>query len=120
MWKKLRIGILLFILFLVAADTYLTKFRSVSWDDTLWVGVYPINPDANPKTARYIENLQDRKEILLVERNNPQALADTICELKANPTLREQLGQAGHARFLSGNSMTALGATMVNALKTIL
>ena len=57
MWKKIRIGLLLFILFLVAADTYLTKYQSVSWDEPLWVAVYPINPDNDPAVDRYISNL---------------------------------------------------------------
>lgn len=60
MWKKLRIAILLFILVIVAADTYLTKFRAVSWDETLWVGVYPINPDNDPVIAKYIEGLSSQ------------------------------------------------------------
>lgn len=60
MWKKLRIAILLFILFLIAADTYLTKFRAVSWDDTLWVGIYPINADNDPKVQKYISSLSSR------------------------------------------------------------
>ncbi len=60
MWKKLRIGILLFILFLVAADTYMTKYRAVSWDDTLWVAVYPINVDNDPAIEKYIGGLSNR------------------------------------------------------------
>lgn len=60
MWKKIRIGILLFILFLVAADTYMTKFRAVSWDETLWVGIYPINVDNDPAIARYIDGLSSK------------------------------------------------------------
>ncbi len=60
MWKKIRIFLLLFILFLVSADTYLTKFRSVSWEETLWVAVYPINVDNDPAIERYISGLSDR------------------------------------------------------------
>lgn len=60
MWKKLRIAILLFIFFLVAADTYLTKFRAISWDDTLWVGIYPINADNDPVIEKYISALSSR------------------------------------------------------------
>ena len=59
MWKKFRIALLLFILVLVAADTYLTKYRSISWDETLWVAVYPINPDNDPVVERYIDKLSD-------------------------------------------------------------
>jgi len=60
MWKKLRIAILLFILFLVSADTYLTHYRAVSWDETLWVAIYPINPDHDPVVDQYIKQLSNR------------------------------------------------------------
>lgn len=59
MWKKLRIFILLFILFIVAADTYLTKYRAISWDETLWVAVYPINLNSDPNIESYIAGLSD-------------------------------------------------------------
>ncbi len=60
MWKKIRIAILLFILFIVAADTYMTQYRAVSWDETLWVGIYPINLNNDPQIDRYIANLTNR------------------------------------------------------------
>jgi len=60
MWKKIRIGILLFVLFLVGADAYLTHYRAVSWDDTLWVAIYPINPEHDPVVEQYISQLSDR------------------------------------------------------------
>lgn len=60
MWKKLRILILLSIFLIIAADTYLTKYRAVSWDETLWVAVYPINPSNDPAIERYISGLSDR------------------------------------------------------------
>ena len=61
MFKKLRIAILLLILFIVGADTYMTKIRSVSWDETLWVGIYPINVDNDPVIDRYIGTLSSQK-----------------------------------------------------------
>ena len=60
MWKKLRVAVLVFIFLLVAADTYLTKFRAVSWDETLWVGIYPINIDNDPAVTKYIKGLSER------------------------------------------------------------
>jgi len=59
MWKKIRISLLLFILFLVAADTYLTKYQTVSWSEPLWVAIYPINLDNDPVVARYISQLSN-------------------------------------------------------------
>jgi len=60
MFKKIRIAILMLILFIVGANTYLTHYRAVSWDKPLWVAVYPINPDKDPTIERYIESLSNR------------------------------------------------------------
>ena len=67
MWKKIRIAILLFILFLVAADTYMTKYRAISWDETLWVAIYPINVNQDSRVQQYIDNLTDRDFVKLEE-----------------------------------------------------
>ena len=54
MFKKIRIAILLFILFLVGANAYLTQQRITDWDQSLAVAIYPINADGSPFTADYI------------------------------------------------------------------
>jgi hypothetical protein len=57
MFRKIRIGILLFILFLVAANAYLTHERTTDWDQSLSIVIYPINVDNSPVTAGYISGL---------------------------------------------------------------
>lgn len=57
MFRAFRIGILLFILFLVAVNAWLTKSRSTDWNNSLWVKVYPINADGSDESAMYIETL---------------------------------------------------------------
>ncbi|MCP5420012.1 MAG: hypothetical protein H6970_03230 [Gammaproteobacteria bacterium] len=57
--KKIRIAILLYILFLVAVGTWLTSARTTSWNKTLWVAVYPINGDGSPRSAEQIAKLSD-------------------------------------------------------------
>jgi hypothetical protein len=57
MFKKIRIAILLFILFLVGANAYLTQQRITDWDQSLEVVIYPINADRSPFTADYIASL---------------------------------------------------------------
>ncbi len=57
MFKKIRIAILLFILFLVGANAYLTQQRITDWDQSLEVVIYPINADKRPFTADYIASL---------------------------------------------------------------
>ena len=55
MFKAIRIGILLFILFFVAVNTWLTQARSTDWNNSLWVKIYPINADGSETSDRYIE-----------------------------------------------------------------
>lgn len=57
MFKAVRIAILLFILFLVAANAWLTKSRSTDWNNSLWVKVYPINADGSDESTKYIATL---------------------------------------------------------------
>ena len=57
MFKKIRIAILLFILFLVGAHSYLTHERTTDWDQSLAIIIYPVNADASPATADYIARL---------------------------------------------------------------
>jgi hypothetical protein len=58
MFKTIRIAILLFILFFVAVNTWLTQSRSTDWNNSLWIKIYPINADGSEITERYIETLQ--------------------------------------------------------------
>jgi len=57
MFKAIRIGILLLVLFIVSLSTWLTKARSTDWNNSLWVKVYPINADGSVASERYIETL---------------------------------------------------------------
>jgi hypothetical protein len=57
MFKALRIAFLLLVLFVVVANTWLTRARSTDWDNSLWVKIYPVNADGEPATAAYIASL---------------------------------------------------------------
>lgn len=56
-FRKLRILVLLIILFLVAAGTYITKLRTTDWDRPLTVAIYPINGDGSAVSSHYISGL---------------------------------------------------------------
>ena len=58
MWKALRITVLLVLLGVVAAVTYIDKARTTSWKDTLWVGIFPMNGDGSAVSERYVRALQ--------------------------------------------------------------
>lgn len=65
--RSLRQLILLTILFMVAVGSYLTRASSTSWEEPLWVTVYPIAGDAEAVTARYIKQLT-RENFQAIER----------------------------------------------------
>jgi len=58
MWKAIRISVLLVVLVVAAAATWLERVSTTSWDKTLWVGIFPLNGDGSDVTARYIESLR--------------------------------------------------------------
>ena len=58
MFKKFRIAVLLFILFMVAAGTWLQQMRLTDWEEPLWVVVYPIAGDKARATQDYLHELR--------------------------------------------------------------
>jgi hypothetical protein len=53
------------ILIMVAIGSYMSHSQTTSWEDPLWVTVYPIDADASAGTGKYIQTLTPRtfKEI---------------------------------------------------------
>ena len=49
---------LLLLLMVVAVGEWLTRERSTTWDETLWVTIYPINADGSEASREYIQNLE--------------------------------------------------------------
>jgi len=94
-FRKFRILILLFILFLVGTDAYLTKIRSTDWDRPLTVVVYPINGDDSTAAAQYIEalTLEDFTDIERFFKDEAQhyglALNDPV-QVRLAPELAER------------------------------
>jgi hypothetical protein len=56
-FKALRILILLSILVVVGAGTWLARLRTTAWDQPLRVAIFPINADASAATDGYIRSL---------------------------------------------------------------
>jgi hypothetical protein len=56
-WKAIRIGILLLVLAAVALQAWLDRVSTQSWQETLWVGIFPLNGDGTLQAQRYIEGL---------------------------------------------------------------
>ena len=58
MFKAIRVTVLLFILLLVAVNTWLAQARSTDWNNSLWVKIYPINGDGSQASDNYIKTLE--------------------------------------------------------------
>ena len=58
MLARLRKGILVYLLVLVAASAWWTQRRVASWENTLWVVIHPINGDGSEASRRYIAALE--------------------------------------------------------------
>ena len=49
---------LLLVAIMIVAGTLMGRARVTSWEDTLWVGVYPLAYDASPAVAGYLDQLE--------------------------------------------------------------
>jgi hypothetical protein len=57
MWRTLRIAILLLFLAIAAYWNLHDRLSTTDWDETLWIGVFPIDPGDGAGSRPYIENL---------------------------------------------------------------
>lgn len=57
MWRGVRIGILLFALAVAAWSNWYDRLSTTDWDETLTVGIYPIDETDDPVTQAYISSL---------------------------------------------------------------
>jgi hypothetical protein len=56
-WRNIRILFLLLVLGAVALQQWLDRVHTQSWQETLWVGIYPLNADGSRAAHDYIEAL---------------------------------------------------------------
>ena len=66
LFKLIRIFILSLILIGVAVGSWLTSKRNTSWDQPLWIAIYPINADNSLVTQQYIDQLK-RDDFITIE-----------------------------------------------------
>lgn len=71
LFKVVRIFILSMILIGVALGSWLTGKRSTSWEQPLWIAIYPINADSSSATQQYINQL---------DKDSFQSIEDFISE----------------------------------------
>ena len=57
MWRNIRIAILLLILGIAAYSNWYDRLSTTDWDETLYIGVFPIDDAGNEVTRDYIARL---------------------------------------------------------------
>ena len=57
MWKIIRIAVLLLVLVGVGGTALYDRVNSMSWEKTLWVGLFPLNGDGSAAADRYVSSL---------------------------------------------------------------
>lgn len=93
-----------------------TRQAQFTVQNKVWEGLAMGRPVVTADSTTVRAALADRREIYLIERNSPDALAAALRDLKDDPAQRERIAAAGHARYLAGNSIPAIGRQMKEAL----
>lgn len=93
-----------------------TRQAQFTVQNKVWEGLAMGRPVVTADSPTVRAALADRREIYLIERNSPDALAAALRDLKDDPAQRERIAAAGHARYLAGNSIPAIGRQMKEAL----
>ena len=75
MWRKLRIAILVFILAVAAYGNLYDRLSTTDWDETLWIGLFPINADGGEPGDAYIASLTSGNSADIERFINDQAKA---------------------------------------------
>lgn len=92
--RTLRQLLLFTILIMIGAGSYLTRARSTTWEQPLWIGLYPISADERRTTNEYIERLNG-KTFAAIEgfmKNEAQRF-----EIPVAQPVRMELGEEVHS-----------------------
>lgn len=96
-----------------------TKQSLCTIQNKIWEGMMMHRPVITGDAEAIRSELTHKKHVYLVERANPQALADAILELEANPQQRQELGTAAYERAQQ-NNIIATGQRTRQALLSLI
>jgi len=95
MWRFLRIAILLLILGIAAYSTLYDRFTTTDWDETLWIGVFPVNAGASAVSGSYLaslttDDLADIERFINAEARRHGVTLSRPVRVDLYPEVREQ------------------------------
>jgi glycosyltransferase involved in cell wall biosynthesis len=82
----------------------------------IWEAVAMARPVLSGDSPTIRTAFRHGEEIYLVERGNPEKLAQAIALLADDPALCARLAQGGYARFQAGNTTARLGEQLAGIL----
>lgn len=85
--------------FLVNADLFVLPSRNEGHPTVIIEAMSAANPVVATRVGAVPETVIEGRTGFLVEKQNPQALADAIIKLIENPELRMKMGKAGRRRY---------------------
>lgn len=59
LWRNLRIAFLLLLLAIAAYSTLYDRLSTTDWDETLWIGVFPVDADGGRGTSEWLARLSN-------------------------------------------------------------
>jgi hypothetical protein len=72
-WRNIRIAFLLLILGVAAYSNWYDRLSTTDWDETLYVGIFPVDEAENPVARAYIERLSANRLADIEEFLNREA-----------------------------------------------
>jgi hypothetical protein len=95
MWRNIRIGFLLFVLAITAWSSWYDRLSTTDWDETLHIGVFPINPDGGRVSGEYITRLAQDDFAAIASFFNEEAARHgvgftNVARVELYPEVREQ------------------------------
>lgn len=93
-WRTIRIALLLLVLAIVAAQTWLDRHRTTSWQRTVWVGAFARNGDGSAAGAAQAatltaDELEPVSRYLSAEAKRHGVLLDAPVEIRVYPAPAE-------------------------------
>jgi len=110
----LRITLLLYLLLLVAVGSWISRERTTSWSESLWVAIYPVAGDASASTRSYLQRLDLDTLKPLEEYFSAQALR---YQLPLQPPVRVELTEQIAALPPSREKQTGIIGNMLWSLR---
>jgi hypothetical protein len=94
MWRNLRIAILLLALAIAAYGNWYDRLSTTDWDETLWIGLFPINADGTQPGANYLaaltpEQIADIERFINTEAQRHGIRIDRPVRVDLYPEVRE-------------------------------